>query len=126
MFEYQPTLSGTLLELRPLRKDDFAALQAAASDPGIWEQHPEDRHREEVFRPYFDELLASREALVALDRATGAIVGMYLWARSPAANFLGAAAFGLAGTLIYLRATRHERRKARENVKLDISRMRFK
>jgi MFS family permease len=56
----------------------------------------------------------------------GAVVGAYLWARSPAANFLGAAAFGLVGTLIYLRATRHERRKARENVKLDISRMRFK
>ena len=58
--------------------------------------------------------------------SVGAIVGAYLWARSPAANFLGAAAFGLAGTLIYLRATRQERRKARENVKLDISRMRLK
>jgi MFS family permease len=58
--------------------------------------------------------------------STGAVVGAYLWARSPAANFLGAAAFGLAGTLIYLRATRHERRRARENVKLDISRMRLK
>ena len=58
--------------------------------------------------------------------SVGAIVGAYLWARSPAANFLAAAAFGLAGTLIYLRATRDERRKARENVKLDISRMRLK
>ena len=58
--------------------------------------------------------------------STGAVVGAYLWARSPAANFLGATAFGVAGTLIYLRATRHERRKARENVKLDISRMRLK
>ena len=36
----------------------------------------QDRHREEVFRPYFDTLLSSREALVALDRATGEIVGM--------------------------------------------------
>ena len=77
MFHYQPTLSGTLLELRPLRRDDFAALYAAASDPRIWEQHPvKDRHREEVFRPYFEALLESREAVVALDRATGAIVGM--------------------------------------------------
>ena len=58
--------------------------------------------------------------------SVGAVIGVYLWARSPAANFLGAAAFGLAGTLIYLRATRDERRKARENVKLDISRMRLK
>jgi RimJ/RimL family protein N-acetyltransferase len=29
-----------------------------------------------VFRPYFDALLASGEALVAIDRATGAVVGM--------------------------------------------------
>jgi len=58
--------------------------------------------------------------------SSGAVVGAYLWVRSPAANFLGAAAFGLAGTFIYLRATRHERRKARENIKLDISRMRLK
>ena len=76
-FDYQPSLSGSLLRLRPLRADDFTALDAAAADPGIWEQHPvKDRHREEVFRPYFDALLSSRESLVALDRASGEIVGM--------------------------------------------------
>src|SRR4029078_8960758 len=56
----------------------------------------------------------------------GAILGAYLWNRSPAANFLGAAAFGIAGTILYLRATRHERRRARENIKIDISRLRLK
>jgi len=77
MFDYQPTLHGTLLDLRPLRADDFAALHAAASDPRIWEQHPvRDRHREEVFRPYFELLLVAGEALVALDRETGVVVGM--------------------------------------------------
>ena len=76
-FDYQPSLRGTLLEVRPLRSDDFAALHAAASDPGIWEQHPvKDRYREEIFRPYFDMLLAAREALVALDRSSGLVVGM--------------------------------------------------
>jgi N-acetyltransferase len=55
----------------------LSALHAVAADPGIWAQHPmKDRHREEVFRPYFETLLRSREALVALDRATGAIIGM--------------------------------------------------
>src|SRR5213593_2135831 len=39
-FDYQPSLSGGLLQLRPLHRDDFAALHAAASDPRIWEQHP--------------------------------------------------------------------------------------
>jgi len=58
--------------------------------------------------------------------SVGAILGAYLWSRSPAANFLGAAAFGIAGIILYLRATRHERRRARENIKLDISRLRLK
>jgi MFS family permease len=58
--------------------------------------------------------------------SVGAILGAYLWTRSPAANFLGAAAFGIAGIILYLRATRQERRKARENIKLDISRLRLK
>lgn len=58
--------------------------------------------------------------------SAGAVVGAYLWSRSPAANFLGAAAFGAAGTIFYIRATHNERRKARENLKLDISRMRLK
>jgi RimJ/RimL family protein N-acetyltransferase len=76
-FDYQPTLSGSLVRLRPLNAEDFTALHAAAADPGIWEQHPEpDRHREEVFRPYFDSLLSSREALVVVNQATGEVVGM--------------------------------------------------
>jgi hypothetical protein len=36
-FDYQPTLAGALLELRPLREDDLAGLHAAAADPLIWE-----------------------------------------------------------------------------------------
>jgi MFS family permease len=80
--------------------------------------YSEPEHRGQMIGAYY----LVRDLIVS----AGAIVGAYLWTRSPAANFLGAAAFGLAGTLIYLRATRHERRKARENVKLDISRMRLK
>src|SRR5205814_9864692 len=63
-----------------------------------------------------------RDSIVSV----GAVVGAYLWSRSPAANFLGAAAFGIAGTIIYLRATRQERRMARQNIKIDISRLRLK
>ena len=63
-----------------------------------------------------------RDSIVSV----GAILGAYLWSRSPAANFLGAAAFGIAGIILYLRATRHARRRARENIKLDISRLRLK
>lgn len=72
----QPTLGNAHVTLRPLARDDWAALYAAASDPLIWEVHPaHDRWQEPVFRTYFDEALASGGALVALDPATGAIIG---------------------------------------------------
>jgi N-acetyltransferase len=74
--DLQPTLAGALLTLRPLRPDDFEALYAVASDPLIWEQHPaSDRYREDVFRVFFQEALASRGALIAIDAADGRIVG---------------------------------------------------
>jgi RimJ/RimL family protein N-acetyltransferase len=75
-FESQPVLRGKLLELRPLREADFDALYAVASDPLVWEQHPEsDRYQEEVFREFFREALASGGALVATDLETGRVVG---------------------------------------------------
>ena len=75
-FELQPTLTGELLELRPLRRDDFDALYAAASDPLIWEQHPEsDRHKREVFQRYFDGAIESGGAFAVVDRQTGRIIG---------------------------------------------------
>ena len=67
-FDLQPTLTGELLTLRPLRPQDFHDLYAVASDPLIWEQHPaRDRYKEEVFKELFRESLASGGALVALD-----------------------------------------------------------
>lgn len=75
-FDLQPTLRGELIELRPLRPEDFEALYAVASDPLIWQQHPaRDRYKHEVFGALFRESLASGGALVALDRATGKIIG---------------------------------------------------
>ncbi len=75
-FDPQPRLSGELLELRPLRPDDFEALFRVASDPLIWEQHPErTRYQEATFRTFFAEALASGGALLAVDRASGAVIG---------------------------------------------------
>jgi N-acetyltransferase len=75
-FELQPSLTGDRLHLRPLRPDDWDALLAAASDPQIWEQHPEsDRYKPEVFRRYFDTGIASGGAFVVIDRRTGGIIG---------------------------------------------------
>jgi RimJ/RimL family protein N-acetyltransferase len=75
-FELQPHLVGDVLELRPLRPEDWEGLFLIASDPLIWEQHPaHDRHQEEVFKQFFQEALDSRGALVALDRKTQKIIG---------------------------------------------------
>jgi RimJ/RimL family protein N-acetyltransferase len=75
-FELQPTLRGSLIELHPLRNDDFEALYAVASDPLIWEQHPaNDRYKRDVFREFFDGAIASGGAFKVLDRNTGAVIG---------------------------------------------------
>jgi N-acetyltransferase len=75
-FDYQPTLQGTLIALRPLRADDHDALLAVASDPLIWEQHPDQtRYVPEGFRAFFQQSLDSGGALVVIDLATGAIIG---------------------------------------------------
>jgi RimJ/RimL family protein N-acetyltransferase len=72
----QPTLSGYGLHLRPLTPADRAALGSAASDPLIWEQHPEpDRWTEAGFARYFDGALASGGALVILEEGTGRMIG---------------------------------------------------
>lgn len=75
-FDPQPVLTGELLTLRPLRADDYDALYAVASDPLVWEQHPvRNRYEPAVFRAFFDEAMASGGALLAIDRATGAVIG---------------------------------------------------
>src|SRR6476620_1300241 len=75
-FDLQPTLKGNLLELRPLRPEDFDDLYAVASDPLIWEQHPSsDRYKEEVFREFFRGAVESGGALVAVDCASGGVIG---------------------------------------------------
>src|SRR5687768_14077571 len=76
MMPWQPTLSSDLLNLRPLRADDWPALMAAASDPLIWELHPEPtRFQPEVFARFFAGALESGGALVAIDAKTGALIG---------------------------------------------------
>ncbi len=75
-FDLQPVLKGKLVELRPLRREDFDALFAAASDPLIWEQHPErDRYTREVFQRYFDGAIESGGAFAVIERNTGRTIG---------------------------------------------------
>ena len=76
VFDLQPTLVGSLITLRPLREEDFSDLFAVASDPLIWEQHPNwDRYKEDVFREFFRVAMESGGALVAIDNAEDRIIG---------------------------------------------------
>jgi RimJ/RimL family protein N-acetyltransferase len=75
-FDLQPILKGELIELRPLRRDDFEALFTAASDPLIWEQHPEnDRYKRDVFQRFFDGAIESKGAFAIIERKSGRIIG---------------------------------------------------
>ena len=73
----QPVLKGQLLELRPLRPEDFDDLYAVAGDPLIWEQHPHNtRYQEEVFTKFFRDALASGGALIAIDSDTPSMANL--------------------------------------------------
>jgi RimJ/RimL family protein N-acetyltransferase len=75
-FDYQPALNGDLVELRPLRTEDFDDLYGVASDPEIWKQHPApDRHEETNFELFFEEQLAAGGTLIAIDAKTQKVIG---------------------------------------------------
>jgi RimJ/RimL family protein N-acetyltransferase len=54
-FNIQPELENERIALYPLQSADFDDLYATASDPKIWEQHPnKDRWKKDVFRTFFE------------------------------------------------------------------------
>ena len=75
-FDLQPNLKGELIDLRSLTPEDWDDLFAVASDPLIWEQHPEsDRYKEDVFKVFFKDALESGGAFVVIDRKNKRIIG---------------------------------------------------
>lgn len=78
--DWQPVLEGDRLLLRPLRPDDWDALFAVASDPLIWDVHPQhDRWQEPVFRAFFADALEQGGAVLVIDKASGAVIGSSRW-----------------------------------------------
>lgn len=75
--DLQPTLVGQTITIRPLLPEDFAALYEAASDPTVWEMHPDSlRYKRDVFESrYFTGAIASGGALAVVDNETGRIIG---------------------------------------------------
>ena len=75
-FDLQPNLKGELIELRPLTSEDWDDLFSVASDPLIWEQHPEsDRFEEDVFKVFFREAMECGGAFVIIDPKRQQIIG---------------------------------------------------
>lgn len=72
----QPVLENEWVKIMPLKSADFEALFVAASDPLIWEQHPNpDRYKREVFEVYFEGAMKSRGAFVVRDARSNEIIG---------------------------------------------------
>lgn len=73
----QPThLKNSLVQLVPLSENDFEKLYAEASDPLIWEQHPQkERYQRAVFKNFFNEAMESKSAFLVLDAKRGTPIG---------------------------------------------------
>ena len=75
-FDLQPTLTGSLVRLRPLRLEDKNILFSVASDPMIWKQHPSfNRYKNEEFENFFYDAIESRGALLVMNTQTDCAVG---------------------------------------------------
>lgn len=72
----QPILETENIKLVPLAGDDFEELFSVASDPLIWEQHPnKDRYKREVFENFFTGAMESQGAFMIIDKESGEIAG---------------------------------------------------
>lgn len=74
--DIQPILESETVLLMPLREADFDALYQVASDPKIWEQHPNrDRWQRDVFKKFFEGAMESEGAFKIIDKASGEVAG---------------------------------------------------
>ena len=84
MFMNLPQMQSNHLLLRPLSAEDSEALYLAASDPLIWEQHPDPmRYQRDIFEKNFLRgALDCGSALLVMDKNSGEVIGcsrFYEW-----------------------------------------------
>ena len=69
-------LSNELVWMRPLQGSDLEALYVVASDPLVWEQHPNpNRYQRPVFEVFFKGAIESDGAYLIFDQVSGEVVG---------------------------------------------------
>ena len=97
-FNIQPILENEDVILYPLLGKDFDELYVVASDPEVWEQHPnKDRWREDVFRVFFEGAMESKGAFKIISKFTGEIAGstrIYDYNESENSIFVGDTYYG--------------------------------
>ena len=72
----QATLENENVKLVPLNPNDFEELFSVASDPKIWEQHPnKDRYQREVFEKFFQGATESKGAFKIMDKSSNEVAG---------------------------------------------------
>ena len=72
----QATLENENVKLVPLNPNDFEELFSVASDPKIWEQHPnKDRYQREVFEKFFQGAIESKGAFKIMDKSSNEAAG---------------------------------------------------
>ncbi len=76
-FDIQPThLKNELVSLSPLKLADFEEMYAVASDPLVWEQHPnKNRYERPVFENFFKGAIESKGAFLIKDVLTNKVIG---------------------------------------------------
>jgi RimJ/RimL family protein N-acetyltransferase len=75
-FPIPQQLKNETVKLVSLKEEDFEALYKVASDPLIWEQHPnKNRYKREVFQNFFEGAVKSKGAYLIYDNATGELIG---------------------------------------------------
>ncbi len=75
-FSTQPTLEDENIKLIPLWEDDFERLFEVASDPKIWELHPnKNRYQREIFETFFKGAIESKGAFLVIKKASEEIAG---------------------------------------------------
>ncbi len=72
----QPIIENEIVILYPLQEQDFETLYQSASDPKIWEQHPNKaRWQREVFKNFFEGAMKSKGAFKIVDKSSGKTIG---------------------------------------------------
>jgi RimJ/RimL family protein N-acetyltransferase len=76
-FNLQPIdLKNEIIQLIPLQETDFSALYKVASDPLVWEQHPNKlRYQRDVFQNFFEGAMLSKGAFLIRDTKTNEVIG---------------------------------------------------